>query len=113
MQKFLIVICLAISVAGYSQCKNSIKLTRVEKNAGQGGVIEVAISSTNEFVCTLYTESGSGSKKVQDKKGYGTSSIRFDVQNANMIYLVQVEFLTEDDKHCRKLQKSEITFEAK
>lgn len=114
MRMLLLVVCLFFYGAGYSQCSNSIKLKRVAVNAQTGkGQIEVSAHSSDQYNCTLFKETGSGVIKVDEKNGNGNSTISFDNLDTNVSYLVLFEFASEENKLCRKLQKSGITFEGK
>jgi len=116
MRMLLLVACLCLFFcgAGYSQCSNSIKLKRVAVDAHGGkGQIEVSAHSSDQYSCTLFKETGSGAVKVEEKSGSGNSTISFDNLDTNVSYLVLFEFLSEENKLCRKLQKSGITFEGK
>ncbi len=112
MYRLFVIVCLAISGTGYAQCKHSIRLEKVEKNIDQTGSIDISVTTTDAFICTLYIQSGSGDKKAFEKKGSASATIHFDRLDTSVIYLVQFEFLSEQDKHCRKLQKSGIIIEA-
>lgn len=114
MRMLLLVVCLLSYGVGYSQCSNSIKLKKVAVNAQNGkGEIEVSAHSSDQYTSTLFKESGSGPIKVEEKSGSGNSTISFDNLDTNVSYLVLFEFSSEENKLCRKLQQSGITFEGK
>ena len=110
---YFLAIFLLLSGASYAQCKNSISLKKVsnETKSGKGGVIDVSVSGSGAYVCVLNIEKGSGSEKVGEKRGTGSSVIHFEKLDVNEIYQVQVEFLAEDKVTCKKLVKSLIIIE--
>lgn len=110
---YFLLFCLSIASVAFPQCKNSISLlktTTTENGSGKTGVVEVSVTSSDEYICTLSIEKGSGPQKVAEKKGKGTAVIEFEGLDVNHIYQVQLEFLS-DNSPCRKLQKSPIIFQ--
>lgn len=110
---YFLIFCLNITGAAFSQCNHSISLqkTVIESGLEKSGVLEVSVTTSDNYVCVLSVEKGSGPQKVDEKKGQGNSVIRFKGIDINNIYQVQIEFLS-DNTPCRKLQKSQIIFEA-
>ena len=110
---FLILFLCLYSTA-FSQCNNSISLKRVanETNKGNGGVIELSVTSSDQYVAVIHVEKGTGPEKIEEKRGKGNAVIRFDGLDVQAMYQVQLEFLSADETHCRKLQKSQITFQS-
>ena len=104
---------LIISNSAFSQCKNSISLKKaISKNElTSNGVIEISVTSSEEYKYTLNIEEGSGTQQVIEKNGKGNAVIKFEGLDASLLYLVQFEFLVEDKKHCRILQLSQIIIE--
>ncbi len=104
---------LILSNSVFSQCKNSISLKKaISKNELTGnGVIEISVNSSEEYRYTLNIENGSGLQQVTEKQGKGNSIVKFEGLDIDLLYLVQFEFLKEDNKHCRKLQLSQIVIE--
>lgn len=102
-----------LSGKAFSQCNNNIELKRVssESNNQKSGVIEVEINTAKEYVCFLNIEKGTGPEKIQEKKGAGKGIVRFEALDRNAIYQVLFEFTGEEKPFCKKLQKSQITFE--
>jgi hypothetical protein len=111
---YLLIFCLALYSPTFSQCKNSISVERSlkEVNSRKSGVLDVKVVSGGEFLCTINIEKGSGPELIQKQEGNGNSVIRFKGLDTTQMYLVQVEFLLEDKAICKKLQKSQITFDA-
>jgi hypothetical protein len=107
-----IMFILCIPRQGNAQCNNSIALKRavIQSVSENKGVIEIKVNTSDNFTCTLNTESGSGVKKVTTKKGQGSTVVTFQVSNINSIYQIEFEFLSEKGL-CRKLQKSGIILE--
>jgi hypothetical protein len=91
-------------------CVNRISLVKSEKSSS-GGKIEISIETSGNFICTLNVEKGSGLEKVVEKKGSGNGLVTFEKVSPNAIYLIQVEFLSEENSRCRKLQLSQIIIE--
>jgi hypothetical protein len=104
---------LIISNSVFSQCKNSIALKKaVSKNELTGkGIIEISVSSSEEYQYTLNIEKGSGLQQVTEKKGKGDTIVKFEGLDTDLLYLVDFEFLNEDKKYCRKLQLSQIVID--
>lgn len=104
---------LGLNSAAFSQCKHSISLNKVVNETGNrdGGLIEVSVKSSDNYIAVLHIEKGSGPEKIAEKRGSGNAVVRFTGLDVQAIYQVQLEFLS-DDTHCRKLQKSQITFES-
>lgn len=109
---YLLLLNLLVAGMAYSQCNNSIQLkkTSVDTNP-EYGTIELAVSTSKEFICILSIEKGSGLEKVSEKKGKGNQTVRFEAVKRNASYQVQFEFIGEEQKLCRKLQKSQIIIE--
>ena len=111
---YFLIFCISVSGAAFSQCKNSISLKKAsnESRSGKGGVIEIAVTSADEYTYVLNIEKGTGPEKVEERKGKGNALVHFEGLDLNAIYQVQFEFLSADKKtFCRKLVKSQIFFE--
>jgi hypothetical protein len=108
----LLLLLLLAPTAVFSQCENSIKINKVsvDKESNKGS-IEVEVSTTKEFVCTLNIQKGSGPSLVERQNGNKSAIVRFQNLDANKVYMVEVEFVSEPTQHCKKLQKSLITFQ--
>jgi hypothetical protein len=102
-----------ISGSAFSQCNNSIELKNVssDKRTLKSGVIELSVTTSKEFVCTLKIEKGSGPETVKELKGSGSRTVRFEALDTQAIYQVQIKFLDEEKPLCQILQKSQIFFE--
>ena len=110
----LFLLFLAASPVAWSQCSNSIKLKNaVYSSAEKNGKIELAVSAKGSFTCTLNIEKGSGPIKTASQAGTGSTIISFEKLDPNQIYQVVVEFASEENKFCKRLQKSQITLESK
>ncbi len=109
----IIILTLVFSASSYlvhAQCNHALKLERVEQGQGpDGGLIEVSVKTDDSFTSTLFSETGSGLKEITKQSGQGNKKITFNGLSSSVLYLVQVEFLNEKNKFCRKLQKSQIT----
>lgn len=109
---YFLIFCLCIASVAYPQCKNSISLLKTEVKASgsqQTGTIQISVTSSDDYICTLSIEKGAGPEQIAKKKGQGTAVVKFDGLDISQIYKVEVEFLS-DKSYCRKLQKSQITF---
>lgn len=105
-----------LSGAGFTssaQCGNSITLKKasVSPDSDQG-TIEVGITTSREYICTLFIEKGSGPVKVQEQRGRGNGTVVFVSVEKDHLYKVHFEFVNEDNPVCRRLEKSGITLEA-
>ena len=111
MLKFcLLIFCMGFCGSLFSQCKNSIAIKKLSKEAGveKKGVIEIEVGSTGEYVCFLSIEKGSGPEQIQKKEGHGNSVVHFEGLDVSETYKVQVVFQSESNPHCKKLEKSQI-----
>lgn len=110
----LLIFCLALYSPAFSQCKNSIAVEKSlkEVNSKKSGSLDVKVVSGGKYLCTVNIEKGSGPEVIQRQEGNGNSVIHFKGLDITQMYLVQVEFLSEDKAFCKKLQKSQITFDA-
>lgn len=101
------------TISGFSQCKNSIALKRAITNSEliNSGTIEISVNSSDEYRYSLNIEKGSGPEQVMEKNGKGNSVVKFEGLDAESLYLVKFEFFSEDNKHCSKLQLSQIVIE--
>jgi hypothetical protein len=98
--------------AAFAQCSNSIKVKKAESEASRNsGAIEISVNTTKTFTCTLNIEKGSGPEKIQTKKGSGNQSVEFKNLDKSLGYQVVVEFIGEENKLCKTLQKSQIILE--
>ena len=106
----LLVVCLlTISNAAFSQCQNSISLKKAKADNAFTGTIEIDVKSGDSFVCSLMTQSGSGSEIIETKRSSGNATIVFASVARDILYKVEVEF--QGDGPCKRLQKSLITIE--
>jgi hypothetical protein len=116
MLRIFTVFCLLLPLTNiaWSQCQNSLKVKNAAYQEGKGsGKIELEVKAKGEFVCTLNSEKGSGPAKITSKTGSGASVVIFENLDKNLIYQVEVEFLNEGNKFCKKLQRSQIILESK
>ena len=106
----LLLFCLTFCCHAFSQCKSSVSIKKIsnETNVKNSGVLDVEVVSFGEYVCVLSIEKGSGPEQIQKRMGKGNSLVHFEGLEIDQSYLVQVEFLSEDNPICRKLQKSPI-----
>src|SRR5688572_7646801 len=114
MYKLYFLICfLMVSGNAFSQCNNSIELKNVsrDKSIQKSGVIELSVTTSRQFVCTLQIEKGSGPVTIKELKGSGSRTVRFEALDTQVVYQVQVRFLDEEKPLCKILQKSQIFFE--
>jgi hypothetical protein len=107
-----ILVFLMLSVLVNAQCDHSISLKRALIEQGENsGLVEVIIKTSDSFVCTIFSESGVGLQRIASQSDQGSKNISFKGLPSDKLYLVQVEFINEKNKFCRKLQKSQITLE--
>ena len=97
----------------FAQCSNSIKLIKNTsiQSLPNSGVIEIAVTTTKSFTCTLNIEKGTGPEKVHQKKASGNQSVEFKNLDRRFAYQVVVEFFREEKQLCKTLQKSQIILE--
>lgn len=106
----LTLVFITSSYFAQAQCSHALKVERVvQSQAVDGGLIEVSVKTADAFTCTIFSESGSGLNEIAKQSGQGNKNITFNGLSKSTLYLVQVEFLNEKNKFCRKLQKSQIT----
>jgi hypothetical protein len=116
MSKKSILFCLFVSVSNiaWSQCQNSLKVKNATYRAEKGsGIIELEVKTSGSFTCTLNVEKGSGPSKITSKAGSDAALIVFENLDETQMYQVEVEFLDEKNKFCKKLQRSQIILERK
>jgi hypothetical protein len=94
----------------FAQCNSSVKAS-AEIASNELGEIKVDISTSERFVCTLNTVSGKGIEKVNSQNGSGSKAITFSDLDVSKIYQIEVEFTTEENKLCSKLQRNDLVFE--
>jgi hypothetical protein len=94
----------------FAQCNSSVK-ARAEIAGNELGEIKVEISTSERFVCTLNTISGKGTEKVSSQRGIGSKTITFSDLDVSKLYQIDVEFTTEENRLCRKLQRNDLVFE--
>lgn len=92
------------------RCESSIELTKATR-AGDVGLIEVSVTATGAFVCTLLEQKGSGPQKIKERSGVGNQKVKFEEIPSDKLYQVQVEFKDEANTRCRRLQITQVIIE--
>jgi hypothetical protein len=97
--------------SSFAQCQNGVALKKTSIDVGpNSGAIEISITTSKSFTCTLNVEKGTGPQKVELKKGSGNQTIEFKNLPRDNAYQVVVEFAGENPR-CKTLQKSQIIIE--
>jgi len=106
----LILTSLSIINLTYAQCNSKItaKTNSVDQERGE---IIVEITTAERYICRLNSVSGKGIESIDSKNDNGSKTIKFSNLDKYKIYQVEVEFLSEEDKLCKKLQRNDLTFE--
>ncbi|NJN25052.1 MAG: hypothetical protein HC819_03220 [Cyclobacteriaceae bacterium] len=94
-----------------AQCNSKIE-AKAKSISEEEGEIIVEITSSQGFICRLNTVSGKGIVQVDSQNGNGNKTIKFSSLDKYKMYQVEVEFLSEENKLCQKLQKNDLIFES-
>jgi len=94
-----------------SPCNNRISIARITKASSSDGGIEISVRASGKYICTLNVEKGTGPREISRKTGSGSSVVKFNNVNPDLIYMINVEFPDEEKSRCRRLQLSQIIIE--
>ncbi len=93
-----------------AQCESSVSAKAVIVSETSGEVL-VEITTNESFVCKLNILSGKGTEEVEQQSKSGNASLKFTNVDISKIYQVDVEFTTEENKLCKRLQRNDLIFE--
>lgn len=88
-----------------SNCGSGIELLESDENSKR---ISVNVTTSGAYICELYEISNNGPVLKDSKNGSGTGSVNFDALN-EAYYKVVVNFNSEQEKICQRLQVSGIS----
>ena len=103
---------LLIAQSSMAQCNSKVEASAKVIN-NDSGEITVNISTNQAYICKLNSISGRGIKAVKSERGNGNRTITFSNIDISKIYQVEVEFTSEKNKLCKRLQKNDLIFESR
>jgi hypothetical protein len=103
---------LLFAQSSMAQCNSKVEASTKVINV-DSGEITVNISTNQAYVCKLNSISGKGIEPINSKRGNGNSTIIFSNIDTSKIYQIEVEFASEENKLCKRLQKNDLIFESR
>jgi hypothetical protein len=94
-----------------AQCESKV-VASTSVSSNSTGEIEVKVTTSERFVCRINTISGDGIQLVDSRNGSGNSTLTFSNLDVAKIYQVEVEFTTENNRLCKRLQQNDLVFES-
>lgn len=114
MLKYILVIAFvfALQTQGQAQCSNKVEVQKAVTTRDMG-IIEVKISTSRSYSCTLYAEKATGNEVVKELNQAGNQILKFEKLDPSLIYRVDVKFVGEENKFCKQLSRSQIILSSK
>jgi hypothetical protein len=114
MLKYILVIVFvfALQTQGQAQCSNKVEVQKAVTTRDMG-IIEIKISTSRSYSCTLYAEKATGNEVVKELNQAGNQILKFEKLDPSLIYRVDVNFVGEENKFCKQLSRSQIILSSK